>query len=76
MNTKSILEVKLEKDFTKNKFEYFFTFLSERFDYLNNLWAKELERRFNKKFKPIYILNTKLNALLPIKNYIIINKRL
>lgn len=71
-----IIKFKLDKDFKKNEFEYFFTLLSERFDYLNNLWVKELEKKFNKKFKPIFILNAERNKFFRMDNYIIVNKRL
>jgi len=71
-----IIKVKLDKDFKKNGFEYFFTLLGERFDYLNNLWIQELEKKFNKKFEPIFIINAERNQFFKMENYIIINERL
>lgn len=75
-NMNEIIKVKLEKDFKENGFEYFFTLLSERSDYLNNLWIEELEKKFNKKFKPIFVLNAERNKFFKMDNYIIINERL
>lgn len=72
----SFIEVRLEKDFENNDYEYFFTLLSERFDYLNSLWVKELEKKFKKKFKPIFVSNTQKNEFYRKENSIVINKRL
>lgn len=59
-------------------YEYFFNFLSDRFEYTNNIWVEALKKRFNKKFKPIWILSAKQNDLFMSnkENYIIINKKL
>ncbi len=59
----SIIEKRLEKGVFSDENEYFITFLSDRFEYLNVLWAKALEKRFDKKFKPIFILSAKQNEL-------------
>lgn len=73
---KEIIKIKLDKDFNGNDFEYFFTLLGERFDYLNNLWIKELEKKFNNKFKPIFVINAERNKFFRMENYILINERL
>jgi len=69
-----LIEVKLEKDLLSNELEYFFTFLCDRFEYAVELWIKELEKKFNKKFKPIWILSSKQNDLFKKENFIIINR--
>lgn len=71
-----IISVKFPKNLGEDNCEYFFTLLGERFFYLNNLWIKELEKKFNKKFKPIFVLNSKRNKFFKMGSYIIINKRL
>jgi len=71
-----ILEKDLKKEIFIDQYEYFFTFLNDRFEYTVELWIKELENKFNKKFKPIWILSSKQNNLFKKENYIVINKKL
>ncbi len=73
---KSPVKVLLQKNLENNEYEYFFTLLSERFDYLNDLWIKELEKKFNKKLKPIFVSNTQKNGFYQKENFILINERL
>lgn len=63
---------KIETD----KFFYFFSLLTDRFETLNSHWAELLEKRFGKKFKPIYVLPFKHNKLFEEDNYIVLNQRL
>lgn len=72
----SLIEYKIDKDFDKNEYYYFFTLLNNRFEIINDYLAKNLERRFNKKFKPIYILQAKRNSFFKQDNYIILNHNL
>ncbi len=71
---KDIISHKLDSDIAYNNKEYFFTFLSDRFEYMNVLWTKALSKRFDKKFEPISILSCKQNKFFEKRNYIIINK--
>ncbi len=71
-----ILEKELKEEIFTDKYEYFFTFLNDRFEYVVELWIKELEKKFNKKFKPIWILSSKQNDLFKKENFIVINKSL
>jgi len=71
-----IIEKELDENIFSDEYEYFFCFLFDRFEYMNELWTKELEKRFNKKFKPIWILSAKQNDFFRKENYIIINKKL
>lgn len=71
-----ILEEKLDENIFSDNFEYFFSFLADRFEYTVDIWIKELEKKFNKKFKPIWILSAKQNFLFEKENYIVINKKL
>src|SRR3990167_6409730 len=72
----SLIEASFEKDFENNDCEYFFTLLDARFDYLNYLWVEELEKKFKKKFKPIFVSNTQKNKFHKKENSIILNERL
>lgn len=72
----AIIEYNLKNEMFFDDFEYFFTFLNDRFEYLVELWRKELEKKFEKVFKPIWILSAKQNSYFEKDNYIIINKRL
>lgn len=71
-----LISYKLDKDIFKNEKEYFFTFLSNRFDLINCHLAELLEKRFNKKFEPIFILSGEPNRFYKKKNYIILNEEL
>ncbi len=72
----TIIGYNIEKEIFFDDFEYFFAFLNDRFEYLVELWRKELEKRFNKEFKPIWVLSAKQNSHFKKENYIIINKKL
>lgn len=69
------MEYQLNQCLLTDKNYYFISFLTDRFESLNDLWAKHLEKKFGKKFKPIYILPAKHNSLFEEENYIVINKR-
>lgn len=71
-----IIEKELKDEIFTDEYEYFFSFLTDRFEYATELWTKELEKKFNKKFKPIYILSAKQNEFFKKENFIIINKKL
>lgn len=70
---KYIIEKKLKPEIFTDNCEYFFSFMTGRFDYANKLWMKELSTKFNKQFKPINILSAKENKLFKKENYIILN---
>ncbi len=73
----SIVEYNLKNDqLLSDNFEYFFMFLTDRFEYLNELWINTLKKRFGRKFKPIWILSAKQNTFFEKENYIIVNKKL
>lgn len=69
-----LLEKRLDRNIFKDSTEYFLTGLTDRFEYLNTLWAAALEKKFGKKFKPIYIQNCKQNKYFKKENYLIVNK--
>ncbi|MEW6408308.1 MAG: ATP-grasp domain-containing protein [Patescibacteria group bacterium] len=71
-----ILEKELKPEIFTDEYEYFFTFLNDRFEYAVEIWIKELEKKFNKKFKPIWILSSKQNDLFKKENFIVLNKKL
>jgi predicted ATP-grasp superfamily ATP-dependent carboligase len=73
---KGIIEKELDENIFSDEYEYFFCFLSDRFEYLSKLWIKELEKKFNKKFKPIWIISSQQNKFFEKENYIILNKKL
>ena len=74
----AILEKELKKEIFSDDYEYFFSFLTDRFEYATELWIKELEKKFNKRFKPVWIFSAKQSDLFMSKkeNYIIINRKL
>ncbi len=72
----SLVGYKIDSDFNTNKYNYFFTLLSNRFEIVNNHLVELLEIEFNKKFKPIYILQAKPNRYFEKENYIILNEGL
>lgn len=72
----SVIERTLSKKIFSDNNEYFFTFLADRFEHLNDLWIKALENKFKKKFNPIYILSAKQNKFFPKENYLVINEKL
>ncbi len=71
-----ILEKEIKEEVFIDDCEYFFNFLTDRFEPLGDLWIKALEKKFNKKFKPIWILSAKQNEFFKKENYIVINKKL
>lgn len=73
---KDVLGYQLDKDMFSANYEYFFAFLGDRFEHAVELWIKELKKRFNKTFKPIWILPAKQNEYFKKDNYIIINRKL
>jgi predicted ATP-grasp superfamily ATP-dependent carboligase len=69
-----MIRSKLSPDIATDDYNYFFSMLSDRFIPLNELWAKSLEKRFNKSFKPIYVLPFYHNRLFEEENYIVLNE--
>lgn len=67
---------KLNPNLLKDENYYFFSMMSDRFESLNKRWAEGLEKRFGKKFKPIFVLPFKHNKLFEEENYIVLNQRL
>jgi len=69
-----VIEYRLDNTFDTAK-EYFFSFLTGRFDLATNLWQEALEKRFNKKFEPIWIMSAKQNTPLMREknNFVILN---
>ena len=74
-NNSYILDVSVNDNIFVDNIEYFFCFLSDRFELAANIWANELNKKFNKIFKPIWILSAKQNHFFNKENYIIINKK-
>lgn len=72
----AMLIQKLDQDWRTNQKTYFFSFLSDRFTYITELWAKELSDRFGGSFEPIYVLPYKHNKRVEEDNFIVLNKRL
>lgn len=68
-----MIKSKLSPDLATDEYYYFFTMLSDRFIPLVGRWQKGLEKRFNKKFKPIYILPFYHNHFFEEENYIVLN---
>jgi len=75
MEFDSLISYKIDSDLEKNDYNYFFTLLSNRFELINKRLADLLEIKYNKKFKPIYILQAQPNKFFRKENYIILNKR-
>jgi len=73
---KEIIDYKLDDDIFSNDTQYFFTLLGDRFDWINKKLVGLLEKRFNRKFKPIHVLQAEFGKYYPKNNYIIINKKL
>ena len=72
----SIIEKNVQEEIFLDECEYFFSFLTDRFELATEMWKKELEKKFNKKFKPIWILSAKQNKFFQKDNYIILSKKL
>ncbi|MBU1004750.1 MAG: ATP-grasp domain-containing protein [Nanoarchaeota archaeon] len=68
-----VLEAKLDPHTLSDEPSYFFSFLGERFSTLTNIWRERLERRFKKKFEPIWVLQAKQDHSFNIENYVIVN---
>lgn len=71
-----ILESKLPADIFHNDTHYFFSMLSDRFTLLNHLWQDKLSKKYNKVFKPIYVLPFRHNKSFEEENYIVINEKI
>jgi predicted ATP-grasp superfamily ATP-dependent carboligase len=71
-----MFESKLSPTITTDEHSYFFTMLADRFNPLNIRWQKALEKRFNKPFRPIYILPFRHNKYFEEENYIVLNDHL
>jgi predicted ATP-grasp superfamily ATP-dependent carboligase len=71
-----IIKKELKEDIFSDEYEYFFCFLSDRFEYAAKLWAEELEKKFEKKFKPIWVISSEQSEHFKKENFIILNKKL
>ncbi len=69
-----MIKSKLSPDIATDEYYYFFTMLTDRFIPLIDMWQKGLEKRFEKKFKPIYILPFYHNHFFEEENYIVLNE--
>ncbi len=67
---------KLDPNLETDSNNYFISLLTDRFESLNQRWAAGLEKRFGKKFMPIYVIPSVHNKLFREENYIVINERL
>jgi len=63
---------KIDKDIRTNAYQYFFYIFNPAYSCLADLWAKELELKFNQKFRPIYIYPQNSIQCKNLDNYIII----
>lgn len=72
-----IVEKRLGDNILSDEYEYFFSFFTDRFETMTDLWNKELDQKFNKKFKPIWVLSAVQNKeFLRYKdNIIVLNKK-
>lgn len=71
-----MIKSKLSPTIATDEYYYFFSMLSDRFIPLNERWAKGLEKRINKTFKPIYILPFYHSEMFEEENYIVLNEQL
>jgi predicted ATP-grasp superfamily ATP-dependent carboligase len=69
-----MIKAKLSPTIVTDEYYYFFTMLSDRFIPLVERWQKGLEKRFNKPFKPIYVLPFYHNHFFEEENYIVLNE--
>jgi predicted ATP-grasp superfamily ATP-dependent carboligase len=69
-----MIKSKLSPSLATDEYNYFFTMLSDRFIPLIERWQKGLEKRFNKPFKPIYVLPFYHNRFFEEENYIVLNE--
>jgi predicted ATP-grasp superfamily ATP-dependent carboligase len=69
-----MIKSKLSFELANDEYFYFFTMLSDRFIPLVERWQKGLEKRFKKKFKPIYILPFYHNHFFEEENYVVLNE--
>lgn len=76
MKYPEVIEAELSDTIDDDESYYFITLLHDRFSPLNNRWAQSLEKRYGKKFKPIYILPSRHNELFKEDNFIVINRKL
>lgn len=73
-NNKNIIDFRLDNNIFQNSTNYFFTTFYGRDELVNKIMKEALEKKYNQKFEPIYILQTIIKELP--KNYIIINREL
>lgn len=69
-----MIKSKLSPTLDTDEYYYFFTMLTDRFIPLIDIWQEGLEKRFGKKFKPIYILPFYHNQYFEEENYIVLNE--
>lgn len=69
-----MIKSKLSPTLASDKDYYFFSMLSDRFIPLVERWQKGLEKRFKKRFIPIYILPFYHNSLFEEENFIVLNE--
>ena len=71
-----MLKSRLAATIATDEYAYFFTLLADRFSPLNQRWQKGLEARFNRPFRPIYVLPFHHNPHFEEDNYIVLNEKL
>ncbi len=73
-NDENVIDFKLDNHMSQNSINYFFTTFYGRDELANKIMKETLEKKYNQKFEPIYVLQTIIKELP--KNYIIINREL
>lgn len=69
-----MIRSKLSPNLETDECYYFFSMLTDRFTPLNERWQRNLEKRFHKPFKPIYVLPFFHNHYFEEENYIVLNE--
>lgn len=71
-----VVDFKLDEGIFENSVQYYFTDLWGKYDYISDLMTKNLEDKFKKEFRPIFIIPNKLNKFCDKQNFVIINHEL
>lgn len=64
---------RLQSDIFDNDTSYFFSLLGPRFDQAVRLMARSLEKRFARRFEPIYIYSARPNSHFARDNFVVLN---
>jgi predicted ATP-grasp superfamily ATP-dependent carboligase len=70
-----LIKQKLDVDIFENDICYFFTSMTNRFDYANDLLATLLQKKYGKIFRPIYIYLGEPAVTYQKQNYLIVNRK-